>query len=459
MSRVDPGSPPRGGRLLVALGGARLACGIWDGAGWREGSVRGVDLADADDLGAMLAQLAALLQGAREAWTAPPAQMGVVVAEQWLAVAGMPWSDRVAGAGHGAGHARAELIEAGFAIDPADTVKLDDAPHGAPRLAVAYPAALLLALEQLAATLRLRLVSVLPLTLAAWAQARRAPGPAPRALALRDRRHMVLARGDGAGQAHLSDVTVRPHASPQGDPDAALAQLWQRLCLRDPLLADGAPVPLYDLEGAPSAPPPAPFYVPAMAAALPAGAEASLQLALLAGTLRSSVDAVATRPRWSAPRLIAVAAGLLLAVLAIDQAGIARHRARDLNARLEAGRPKSPAPARPLVWSAEEAARVQAVNGAIGELNLPLAAILRALEPPRDVQVALLSMETVGVAGGKSASVKISAEARGSAEMARYVAYVAGRKPFVAAYLLGHEIDDGAVERPYRFTLEAVWRD
>ncbi|MES2740711.1 MAG: hypothetical protein V4754_07135 [Pseudomonadota bacterium] len=449
----------RRGQLLVALGGARLTCGIWDGAGWREGSVRGVDLDGADSLSAMLAQLAVLLQDAHQAWSAPPSEMGVVVAEQWLAVAGMPWSDGVARAGRAAAHARAELIEAGFAIEPADTVKLDDAPHGAPRLAVAYPAALLLALEQQAATLQLRLVSVLPLALAAWAQVRRQPGPAPRALALRDRRHMVLARSAGAGQSYLSDLTVRLHACPPAQADVALAQLWQRLCLRDPLLADDAQVPLYDLDATPGAPPPAPFCVPASKAVLSADVEPSLQLALRASTLRSSVDAMAARPRRSAPRMVAVAAVLLLAVLVVDQANIARQRVRELGARLEAGRPKAAAPARALVWNAEEAARVRAVNGAIGELNLPLAPIMRALEPPRDLQVALLSMETAGAAGGKSASVKISAEARSSAEMARYVAYVAGRKPFVAAYLLGHEIDESAVERPYRFTLEAVWHD
>jgi hypothetical protein len=62
------------------------------------------------------------------------------------------------------------------------------------------------------------------------------------------------------------------------------------------------------------------------------------------------------------------------------------------------------------------------------------------------------------VAGGSS-SVKISAQARSGADMARYVAYVAQRRPFGSAYLVRHEIATEAPDRPYRFTVEAQWKD
>ena len=112
----------------------------------------------------------------------------------------------------------------------------------------------------------------------------------------------------------------------------------------------------------------------------------------------------------------------------------------------------------PTIWSREELARVQAVNMAIHELNLPISSILRALEPPPGIRVAVLSMETTGSSStAHASSIKIVAEARTGEDMTRYIAFVAESKPFTGAYLTRHEIDQASVEQPYRFTVEASW--
>ena len=53
----------------------------------------------------------------------------------------------------------------------------------------------------------------------------------------------------------------------------------------------------------------------------------------------------------------------------------------------------------------------------------------------------------------------MESQARSGADMARYVAYVAQRRPFGSAYLVRHEIAAEAPDRPYRFTVEAQWKD
>ena len=102
------------------------------------------------------------------------------------------------------------------------------------------------------------------------------------------------------------------------------------------------------------------------------------------------------------------------------------------------------------------------MSTAIRELNLPISAILHALQPPQDIRVAVLGLETTNAssgAAGQPTSVKIMAEARTGADMARYVAFVAERKPFIAAYLTQHEINTSVPEQPYRFTVEALWNE
>ncbi|HEY0061048.1 MAG TPA: hypothetical protein VGC21_02940 [Telluria sp.] len=449
MSPVKVNSAPAGATLVLALGAGRIDAGLLDAAAvWQEGSLSSVVLADGADIEALAAALRAM--------PALPAcaALRVLVADCWLGAASLPWSATLGQPQAAQALARTRLQGAGFAIDARDTVRIDDAAFGAPRLVLAYPAPLMAALALLAGRLHARLESVSAFSVAAWSLARAAGASAPAALALLDDDMLLLCQ---ARAGRLAELTVR--RSPAGQaPLAALAQLWQRQCLREPQLAALTTLPLADLRGdsAQPAPAPAPFAPLALAGQ---GAGGALRLAGAARP-RHRLDALALAPVWSSALAVPALVGVLLAGAALGYAVQHTRVAAQLQARVD--RPAvrvASAPPAPQ-WDARELPRVTAVNVAVRELNLPFAAILRALQPPPDLRVAVLSVTTAPSASSAQASrVKIVAEARSGAEMARYVAFVAERKPFTGAYLSEHEIDESAPERPYRFTLEAAWTD
>ena len=117
------------------------------------------------------------------------------------------------------------------------------------------------------------------------------------------------------------------------------------------------------------------------------------------------------------------------------------------------------APSQAPLWTQDELKKIASVNTAVRQLNIPFEAVLQALRPPRDIHVAVIAVETTSESVARmNNTIKITAEAPSSADMTRYVAFVAERKPFVRAYLMRHEIPDGERER-YRFMVEAQWMD
>jgi hypothetical protein len=437
----------------VLLAGARqVECAVLEHGAkpyWREGSAATHAVAAGGE------PLAALC-GALLALPAPSGvrELRVLVADSWLAAVTLPWSDAMRDGRTAAALTRARLTAAGFVAESADTVRIDDAPFGVPRLALAYPAVLMAALEQLAARSGARLASVLPLAAAGWEAARRQPNATqPAVLALTGAGMLAIAR---AGGQRLQELTVRVDAG-AGAPQHELQQLWQRQCLRDPQLAALGRPGLLDLAGAQ---PLAGAWADTIGLPAPQGnAGPGLALAAASGTRRSSLDAIQagrplTRLQWAA-----LGGALVLACGALGYGLNAGASAQALQAALDAPRPVRMAPPVP-AWSAAETARVGAVNVAIRELNLPFDALLRALAPAPDLQVAVLSVTTTaGSSAATGSSVKIVAEARTRADMARYAAFVGERKPFTGAYLAEHELDESSPERPYRFTLEAMWKD
>ncbi|NHZ99842.1 hypothetical protein [Massilia sp. CCM 8734] len=453
MSQADTRFAPSGDTLLLVIGAERIEWAVRAGARWR------ADCAGSEALepGAGEALAGAL---GRLAVALPLAAMRVVVADNWLASATLPWSSVVERGVGLDGAARARLAAAGADVGGADTVRVDAAPFGAPRAVHAYPAALLALLNQTAARLDTPLASVLPLSVACWEYARRHGARAPAALAVQDAGLLMLARrADGAAR-HMADLLVR--YAPQADADGPrqLHQLWQRQCLRDPQLAALEQVTLLDL--APDgAPPAAPFVAPVWDSGERAGPSRALQVA--AGAPAHRLDALPQRSGLTPPRMAALALLALLAlvtVAALLNAAQASRSAAMLRERLEATPARTSAAAPVLAWSRTELARVQAVNVAIRELNLPFPAILRALAPPPDLRVSVLSVTTAASQSAAQPShVKLVAEAGSGAEMARYVAFLAERAPFTGAYLTEHEIDETSPGRPYRFTVEAAWKD
>lgn len=153
---------------------------------------------------------------------------------------------------------------------------------------------------------------------------------------------------------------------------------------------------------------------------------------------------------------------LSLAGLAVFDAWSASEYAQSLLKRLEAKTVISNTMQPQVVWSRQELLRVQAVNAAIRELNVSITPVLRALQPPQDIRVAVLSIDMPGVVSadsGQASVLKITAEAFTGADMTRYVSFVADQYPITSAYLAHHEVTETLPERPYRFTMEAKWRE
>ena len=99
--------------------------------------------------------------------------------------------------------------------------------------------------------------------------------------------------------------------------------------------------------------------------------------------------------------------------------------------------------------------RVRAINRAIAKLNLPWVPLFAAVEAAKPETVALLALEPDA---GKR-MLKIVAETRRSSDMLAFVDRLAKRGEFVGVTLQKHEISDQDVNRPYRFQLEARWRE
>jgi hypothetical protein len=323
---------------------------------------------------------------------------------------------------------------------------------------------LLSAAAAFASRIGARLESVLAASAAAWIVAERPSSKSLAALAVRDDGWLLLAQGN----SRLSDVTVRrANAGSEGDVATdPLTVLWRRMCMRDPQLAELQKPDVLDLSverlenlggGAASE-----SLLTAFQARLEVkGASRPLQLALLASGRRSVFDAVSTAPPTSLPRRLLVAAAVVLAAGSAFQAWRASEQTEQVLRGLEASRSRDVKLPVSRGWSRDELPRVQAANAAIASLNLPISALMGAMTPPPDLRVAVLAIDITAPsnpADGGLAAVKIVAQAPTGQEMAMYTAFVADRKPFVSAYLLRHEIvESAAVERPYRFTVEAAW--
>ncbi|CAN7322244.1 hypothetical protein [Rhizobacter sp. LjRoot28] len=374
----------------------------------------------------------------------------VLVDDGWFAACRLPWSDALGRADEAEGFARAQFEAAGFGGQADDTVRIDDGPYRAPRRAVAYGAALLAALGRVAQAAGGPLRSVRPLSDAAWRHAgrqRHAPATAPLVVWLPG---AVLVVQGGRTPVDVMARSLGPEEA------ASLRALWDRAGLRQPWLAEAAVV--RGLRSGDAGPP---WPIAVTDIALPDDQAVPPWLGLAAEASPSCLDAVAGAGRGSP--LIVKAAAVVLLLLAVSFAKDAHDHWRleqeivgreqdDSSRRLAQERP-------PVGLAREELARVRSVNTAIRELNMPVAALIGALQVPKDLRVALLSVDVSGASalpdGG--ATLKVVAEARSGAEMSRYVALIANRPPIAQAYLTRHEVQQSNPAHPYRFTVEATW--
>jgi len=406
------------------------------------------------------------------------AELRVLVSDQWVPSASVPWNAAQYRAAAAVAAARSELREAGHEVSSGDLLRLDDAPLRQPRLAVCYPASLLEHVNRLAAGLKTRPHSITTLSALAW-RGNDAPGQTPahseRVLAILEpgdasARQVILVRGQRAS-ACIDEVVIRPlHSDGTARPAArelatSVAAIVQRLG--------------WNAVPSPSSPEVATlFSVTDLAPNDPlGGASGPMAWWVLPQGRRDlaaahALDAVARAARPSAAKLLLLACvlgGIGFSGVALwrNEARLQEALATATAARRAAVVPEAPPP------SAEQAKRIAAVNAVVSELNIPLPRLLRALQPPKDIRVGLLGLELVagrerGAGPGDARvlrpTLKVHAEAPASTDMTRYVAFLSDRKPLNHAYLVRHEVPDNAAQggnaqATFRFTVEVAWKD
>ncbi|SFU89563.1 hypothetical protein [Pseudoduganella namucuonensis] len=137
-----------------------------------------------------------------------------------------------------------------------------------------------------------------------------------------------------------------------------------------------------------------------------------------------------------------------------------------LEAQLETARPRrSMEPALPAAQQREHDQQTRAVAEAVRQLNLPVPRLLKTLQAPADMRVALLGLDLNGqppqdaaATTGPAGSLKIAAEAETARDMLNYLAFLNQQRMFSSVYLVKHEVAAGDAAHPYRFQLEAQWR-
>jgi Tfp pilus assembly protein PilN len=103
--------------------------------------------------------------------------------------------------------------------------------------------------------------------------------------------------------------------------------------------------------------------------------------------------------------------------------------------------------------------QIRAVNQAITSLNLPVGVLLQTLQPPGELHTALLGLDLSDVQGDtRTASVKITAESRSALEMTSYVDLLSHSGLFDSVFLIRHEVEATRAEHPYRYIVEASWK-
>ncbi|NHZ33174.1 hypothetical protein [Massilia rubra] len=165
-------------------------------------------------------------------------------------------------------------------------------------------------------------------------------------------------------------------------------------------------------------------------------------------------------------RLALLAGGLLaLGVAGVDWVVQAR-QAGALEAQLAQLAPREA----PQVRLSEADQRAQdrqlaIIGDAVRQLNLPVTRLVNTVQAPADIHVALLGMdlnskpEDGAKVGSAAGGLKIAAEAETAGDMMNYVSYLNEQALFTSVYLVKHELNGAAANRPYRFQLEAQWQD
>lgn len=451
--------------LYLCVGARTIFHGRQRGNDWIEDSIERTEMdfageatdAAQDGTTVRVDRLAAALAGigadlVHDDAAAVVAEVRVVVSDSWLATISLPWSARLRSRADAQAYATEQFAEAGFDMDGSEQIRLTDEPYGEPRLAVAYPHSLILSLQRLVTELDARLVSVKPMSCAAWAASGKLAG---RGLAVLIDDEILLL----GGNARLGSVVARTNSQNTVPFDATdIERLWTRQSLRGAVLTGQRPW-LLDLRATETASTSPDLWERRSLA--PCGAVPRLLVLAARRSGRADViDAVVAQPRLS------LAGGALLAGATIVagtlswsvwQYQLETRRVIDQIGYRQNSAAVKPPPAR--AASKEQLARIGAIDAVQRQLDAPIHAALKALQPARDIEIAVLSIDLAGQGNDSGGRMKIEAEARSSVDMTRYVAFLEGRKPLREAFLTHHEFAPVGASAPYRFAVEVVWQN
>lgn len=379
-------------------------------------------------------------------------KMSVLIADPWLASAIIPWCDGLGKVEQAEAIAIEQLSGLGFDVSNQDSVRLADAPYGQPRWAVAYPAELANALMRLNKQGLGCVSSVMPISAAAWEAEPKAR--TRKGIVIADDGWVTWLRSENSPHpSWLASSSVPAHGM------AAIGVIWRRMLLREPSFSSTDEWRVLELgvEGKES-----PTYPPGFMTQAPKteSVASSTYLWMCEKTFQANnpLNFIRRPVRPGALHWLVVGAASLGLTIATYQATPTfqrwMQRTEVAKTTLAESRPLPPS-----ALSRDDLARVKAVNQAIEELNRPFSALLRGLEPPPDLPITILAVDSAARTPGSQPLVRVTAEARSGLDMARYVAHVGMQRPYVDAYLVKHQINDADPAGLLRFSMEARWAD
>jgi len=190
------------------------------------------------------------------------------------------------------------------------------------------------------------------------------------------------------------------------------------------------------------------------------------------------VSFVRAAPPLNGWRLALLAAGIMALLPSISHWLQQANGIRLMEAQLAQAQPRrAPQPTLTPTQQRDQDQQTKAVAEAVRQLNLPVARLLKTLQAPADLHVALLGLDLNGqpaqeagaaqangataaavTAATPSGSLKIAGEAETAQDMLSYLAFLNQQQMFRSVYLVKHEMASGAAGQAYRFQLEAQWR-
>ncbi len=454
--------------LYIVLGAHQLQAAVYAARQWKCDSTFDIrsGLAGADEKSQHVALFDALLVlssdvSIQQAAAIPLQTFGmpihVAVAERWLPYDTVPWSSALE-TGDTQAAVLAHMQQASLNMQPEDTVRYEQAPWGCARWAVAYPAVLLQALAQCAQGLNGHLASVVPMASLALQQLERQL-PGARLVAYTDPQGLSLVEVE---QGRVLSVLQRPISasllSDQPATTASLLKVWRSIQVRSPQWESLAELPLLSEAASPGLSSEKGLNVITWAPA-ESGSIAPQVRALREFTAHlHPLNAVPVRRGTTIFQAILIAAAVALLALLAWRVTVNTQTIWQME-KLASTPSENTTPNLTSTLNKAQQDQVAAANAAIRQLNLPVAQLLSALQPPKDIRVALLGIDlSDGVNGSSAAKFKLNAETLSGEDMTRYVGFLATRKPFVNAYLVRHEVMQNMPEMPWRFTLELTWQ-